>query len=598
LSDLSEALNKTTRPILAGKINSSSSLVNELANITSSLKPTITAAAAATASDKNNNTNGKNSKTNQDIDKIKSIIKLEEKFKKNIDLFQKEINSCQHLEAISMEFISNENSGQKQQQQQPSSSTKITKTKTSTNNSTKTTTTTTTTITKNSSVIDSKTTTVSNSKNIKGANEKVIQLDESSSSGKKLRSSSSSSSSMANVINNAKISTTSSPVKILKELAKSKDKKYSEVKRMIEDEKLAKELAIKLREQDSDDYEDDDEDDCEHESDEEDEDSDEEEEDEEDSDDDDDDEDDDGEYSQEFQNMSYNDHLITIIMKPPKGSGNQSNTIQRNALKGKAINVATAAATSSSAKVSSLTSSVKCKDRDKVISLTANEEERIESTLSALSLHGHLTNRKPSVEEILKTINSNDENIIFVQPFSENNGNVSKSTDTTTTTTTTASTNVNQQQRKTYRRKPVMQCTNVHCISSGNGNCHANSSTSGVGATTTTTTTTSTTTSRNKDVLIESNTVIRLNASPTRSGIVDLRDEKNASQLAFLLNLKNESQKSSSVYNRLKAQAAKPLQKLNSNSSETSNKNSAKMTGTIMKSKSFFFAHGFLNGKK
>jgi len=573
-------LNKTTRPILAGKINSSSSLVNELANITSSLKPTITAAVATTtASDKNNNTNGKNSKTNQDIDKIKSIIKLEEKFKKNIDLFQKEINSCQHLEAISMEFISNE-----KQQQQPSSSTKITKTKTSTNNSTKTTTTTTTTITKNASVIDSKTTTVSNNKNIKGANvEKVIQMDEST-SGKKLRSSSSSSSSMANVINNAKISTTSSPVKILKELAKSKDKKYSEVKRMIEDEKLAKELAIKLKEQDSDDYEDDD--DCEHESDEEDEDEDsDEEEDEEDSDDDD--EDDDGEYSQEFQNMSYNDHLITIIMKPPKGSGNQSlenkmNSIHRNALKGKAINVATAAATQSSTKASSLTSSVKCKDRDKAISLAANEEERIESTLSALSLHGHLNNRKPSVEEILKTINSNDENIIFVQPFSENNGNASKSTDSTTTAS------ANQQQRKTYRRKPVMQCTNVHCISSGNGNCHANTSTSGLGGTTTTTTTTSTTTSRNKDVLIESNTVIRLNSSPTRSGIVDLRDEKNASQLAFLLNLKNESQKSSSVYNRLKAQAAKPLQKLNSNSSETSNKNSAKMTGTIMKGKSFF----------
>ena len=59
-------------------------------------------------------------------------------------------------------------------------------------------------------------------------------------------------------------------------------------------------------------------------------------------------------------------------------------------------------------------------------------------------------------------------------------------------------------------------------------------------------------------MLIESNTVIRLSSSP--SSIVDLRDEKN---LALLLSLKSEQQKSS-AYNRLKAQAAKPLQKLTS----------------------------------
>ena len=556
LSDLSEALNKTTRPILTGKISATSTLVNDLASITSSLKPV--AIAAATTNDKNNNNNS--SKTNQDIDKIKSIIKLEEKFKKNIDLFQKEINSCQHLEAISMEFISNENVGQKnhqqQQQQQPSTSTKITKTKTSTNNSTKTTTTTTTTITKNSSLVDSKGTTVNKNGKInnvtstnKSVNEKALE-EESSSSVKKLRSSSSSSSSN---VNNAKMST--SPVKILKELAKSKDKKYSEVKRMIEDEKLAKELAIKLKEADSDEYEDDDEDDedLEHDSDEDDDET-------EEDDDDEDDEDEEDEYSQEFQNMSYNDHLITIIMKPPKG--NQSledkmNSIHRNALKSKAI----ASATS---KMSS--SNVKYKDRVKTISLANEEEERIESTLSSLSLHGHLTNRKPSVEEILKTINSNDENIIFVQPFSENNNSKALSTEAVSTTANTA--NINQQQRKTYRRKPVMQCTNVHCISSGSASCSSSGSSTTTTTTSSTTTSSNNATSRNKDVLIESNTVIRLNSSPSQSGIVDLRDEKNASQLAFLLNLKNESQKSS-VYNRLKAQAAKPLQKLNGNSNET-----------------------------
>ncbi len=553
LSDLSEALNKTTRPILSGKINATTStLVSDLANITSSLKPV--ALSAASANDKNNNTS--NSKTNQDIDKIKSIIKLEEKFKKNIDLFQKEINSCQHLEAISMEFISNEKTGQKNLQQ-PSTSTKITKTKTSTNNSTKTTTTTTTTITKNASGVDSKTTTVSK----QGKNSNTTSQDESSTSVKKLRSSSSSSSSN---LNNAKMST--SPVKILKELAKSKDKKYSEVKRMIEDEKLAKELAIKLKEEDSDEYEDDDEeddDDIEQDSDEDDEDS---EDDDDDEDDEEDEEDEDHEYSQEFQNMSYNDHLITIIMKPPKG--NQSieekmNSIHRNAVKSKAI---TSKMSSTSAAVTASSSNTKYKNRVKATTNT-EEEEKIESTLSSLSLHGHLTNRKPSVEEILKTINSNDENIIFVQPFSDGNANNSK---TSTSEATAIAATLNQQQRKTYRRKPVMQCTNVHCISSGGASCN-----SGGSKTTTTTTTSSTTnsngkhqSSKNKDVVIESNTVIRLNSSPSRSGIVDLRDEKNASQLAFLLNLKNESQKSS-VYNRLKAQASKPLQKLNTNSNET-----------------------------
>ena len=125
--------------------------------------------------------------------------------------------------------------------------------------------------------------------------------------------------------------------------------------------------------------------------------------------------------------MSYNDHLITIIMKPPKGHHHHHHMLEdkinhfhRNALQSTAHSMLANATKSSDAASLIGKSSVMYKDRVKAISLvdsSNDDEQRIESTLSSLSLHSHIANRKSSVEEILKTINSNDENIIFVQPY-------------------------------------------------------------------------------------------------------------------------------------------------------------------------------------
>jgi hypothetical protein len=412
LNDLSEALTKTTKPTA---LNSKTSEITET------------------------------DRSNHDIDKIKSIIKLEEKFKKNIDLFQKEMNSQIHELDV---------------RQPPADGVSKLKANKKSNLVKKT--------TKTSTSI----TTISTKKTITKSD---IKLENNGSKIVKTSTSAEADTKKPKLVGAAGAGATAaaaSPVKILRELSKAKSKEVSKILsayRTENDKGGVHNIEIDVNfdhgHDHDEEYNEDDEDDEDYVDEDEDE-----------------DEDDEDGYCAELQNMNCNDHLITIIMKPPKGHLIEDKIRYRSSGNG-------------SSKAESK-SNVLYKDKVKTISFVENDE-RIESHLSSLSLHGHLaSNRKSSVEEILKTISNNDDNIIFVQPMTSDGKKQSNA----------------QAQTQPKVNKPSSKQSST---------CK-------------------------KDVLIESNTIIRLGSSPTSTAeqLAEAQELKSSSQFELLFNLKNESQKS------------------------------------------------------
>ena len=443
LNDLSEALTKTTKPTA---LNSKTSEITET------------------------------DRSNHDIDKIKSIIKLEEKFKKNIDLFQKEMNSQIHELDVS-------------KQQQPDDGVSKLKANKKSNLVKKT--------TKTSTSI----TTISTKKTITKSD---IKLE--NSNGSKIAKTEVADTKKPKLVGAG--ASTASPVKILRELSKAKSKEVSKILSAYrsENDKGVHNIEIDVNfdhghdnDEEYNEDEDDDDDDEDY------------------VDEDEDDEDDEDGYCAELQNMNCNDHLITIIMKPPKGHLIEDKIRYRSSGSG-------------SSKAESK-SNVLYKDKVKTISFVENDE-RIESHLSSLSLHGHLaSNRKSSVEEILKTISNNEDNIIFVQPMSSDGKKQSNA----------------QAQTQPKVNKPSSKQS-----------------------------------SAKKDVLIESNTIIRLGSSPTSTAeaqLAEAQELKNSSQFELLFNLKNESQKSTK--NKTKNTSPPAPQAKTSANSTNVNSNPAKTVPSV-----------------